>query len=103
MYAYSPPFAGRCTIRVRCLTGILNAPVVPIVTWSEGMGDRKYLTAEEVAQRYRGAVSVGHDAIGERCALARPSSKSGKRSSIPLMSSTPGTRETWCRAVRLDD
>jgi hypothetical protein len=23
------------------------------------MGDRKYLTAEEVAQRYRGAVSVG--------------------------------------------
>ena len=26
---------------------------------SEGMGDRKYLTAEEVAQRYRGAVSVG--------------------------------------------
>jgi hypothetical protein len=23
------------------------------------MGDRKYLTAEEVAERYRGAVSVG--------------------------------------------
>jgi hypothetical protein len=37
----------------------LNAPVVPIVIWSEGMGDRKYLTAEEVSERSRGAVSVG--------------------------------------------
>ena len=27
--------------------------------WSEGTGDRKYLTAEEVSDRYRGAVSVG--------------------------------------------
>jgi hypothetical protein len=46
-------------IRVQYLTGILNAPIVSIVSWSEGMGDPKYLTAEEVAQRYRGAVSVG--------------------------------------------
>jgi Helix-turn-helix domain len=46
-------------IRVQYPTGILNAPIVSIVVWSEGMGDRKYLTTEEVAQRYRGAVSVG--------------------------------------------
>jgi Helix-turn-helix domain len=46
-------------IRVQYLTGILNAPIVSIVIWSEAMGDRKYLTADEVAQRYRGAVSVG--------------------------------------------
>jgi Helix-turn-helix domain len=46
-------------MRVQYLIGILNAPIVSIVIWSEGMGDRKYLTAEEVAQRYRGAVSVG--------------------------------------------
>jgi hypothetical protein len=30
----------------------------PVVIWSEGM-DPKYLNAEEVAERYRGAVSVG--------------------------------------------
>jgi Helix-turn-helix domain len=46
-------------IPIPCLTGILHAPVVLIVIWSEDMGDRKYLTAEEVAARYRGAVSVG--------------------------------------------
>jgi hypothetical protein len=46
-------------IRVQYPTGILNAPIVSIVIWSEGMGDRQYLTAEEVALRYRGAVSVG--------------------------------------------
>jgi hypothetical protein len=32
----------------------LNPLVVPIVIRSEGMGDWKYLTAEEVADRYRG-------------------------------------------------
>jgi len=37
----------------------MNAPVVPIVIRSDSMGDRKYLTAEEVSDRYRGAVSVG--------------------------------------------
>jgi hypothetical protein len=42
-----------------CAPGILNAAVVPNVIWSEGMGDRKDLTAEEVSERYRGAVSVG--------------------------------------------
>jgi hypothetical protein len=46
-------------MRVLCPTGILNDRVVPIVTWSDGMGDRKYLTAEEGSDRYRGAVSVG--------------------------------------------
>lgn len=55
-----PPIFG-CPrlIRVLCLTGIFNAPVVLIVTWSDGVGDRKYLTAEEVAGRYRGVVSAG--------------------------------------------
>jgi hypothetical protein len=67
------------------------------------MGDPKYLTAEEISERYRGAVSVGTLRNGERCALDRPSSKSGKRFSIPLMNSTPGTGETCCLAVRLDD
>jgi hypothetical protein len=37
----------------------LHDPIVRIVIWSEGMGDRKYLTAEEVAERYRGTVSTG--------------------------------------------
>jgi len=44
-------------IRVQYLTGILNAPIVSIVSWSEGMGHPKYLMAEEVAQRYRGAAA----------------------------------------------
>jgi Helix-turn-helix domain len=60
---YSPPFACRCpthdSFGFPGLTGILHAPVVPAVIWSQFMGDRKYLTAEEVAERYRGAVSVG--------------------------------------------
>jgi len=51
---YSPPFARRAThdsFGSPCLTGILHAPVVSIVIWSQFMGDRKYLTAEEVAER----------------------------------------------------
>jgi hypothetical protein len=32
---------------------------IAFVIWSADLGDRTYLTAEEVAQRYRGAVSVG--------------------------------------------
>jgi hypothetical protein len=37
----------------------VNFCAVAFVIWSADMGDRKYLTAEEVSERYRGAVSVG--------------------------------------------
>jgi hypothetical protein len=37
----------------------VNFCTVAIVIWSTDMGDRKYLTADEVSERYRGEVSVG--------------------------------------------
>jgi hypothetical protein len=37
----------------------VNFCTVAIVIWSADMGDRKYLTVEEVWERYRGEVSVG--------------------------------------------
>jgi hypothetical protein len=37
----------------------VNFCAVAFVIWSADMVDRKYLTAEEVSERYRGAVSVG--------------------------------------------
>jgi len=45
--------------RLPCATGIVNYSAHSRVIGSAEMDDRKYLTAEEVAQRYRGAVSVG--------------------------------------------
>ena len=45
--------------RLPCATGIVNYSVHSRVIRSAEMDDRKYLMAEEVAQRYRGAVSVG--------------------------------------------
>jgi hypothetical protein len=37
----------------------MNSRYIAIVIWSTGMKDRKYLTAEEVSERYRGEVSMG--------------------------------------------
>jgi hypothetical protein len=67
------------------------------------MEDRKYLTAEEVAERYRGAVSVGTLRNWRAMRVGPAFVKSGKQSSTQLTGSTLGRRKTWCRAVRLDD
>jgi hypothetical protein len=67
------------------------------------MGDRKYLTAEEVSERYRGAVSVGRCGIGGGRRVGPAFVKIGKAVLYPVMSSTPGTRGIRCRAVPLDD
>jgi hypothetical protein len=37
----------------------MNVHQIAFVTWSTDMVDRTYLTAGEVAERYRGEVSVG--------------------------------------------
>jgi len=46
-------------LRLPRATGIVNYSVHSRVIGSAEVDDRKYLTADEVAQRYRGAVSVG--------------------------------------------
>ena len=45
----------RRVVLLPCATGIVNFCAIT----SANMGDRKYLTAEEVSERYRCAVSVG--------------------------------------------
>lgn len=44
---------------LQCVVGIVNYSVHGRVVGSAAMEDRKYLTAEEVSERYRGVVSVG--------------------------------------------
>jgi hypothetical protein len=46
-------------IPLECVVGIVNCSVQGCVIGSVAMEDLKYLTAEEVSERYRGAVSVG--------------------------------------------
>jgi hypothetical protein len=61
------------------------------------MDGSKYLTTEEVIERYRGVVSAG-----ELFARGRPSSKLGRQSSIQLKSSTRGRKETKSPAGQLE-
>jgi hypothetical protein len=64
------------------------------------MDDRKYLMAEEVAQRYRGAASVGTLRNWRAMRVGPAFVKIGKAVLYPLMNSTLGIGETWCLAVR---
>jgi hypothetical protein len=57
------------------------------------MGDRKYLTAEEVAERYRGEVSIGTLRNWRAMRVGPTFVKIGK---AVLTNSTLRTRETWC-------
>jgi hypothetical protein len=59
-----------------------------IVIWSEDMGDRKYLTAEEVAERYRALRNWRAMRVGPAFV------KIGKAILYQLTGSTLGRRKT---------
>jgi Helix-turn-helix domain len=67
------------------------------------MEDRKYLTAEEVAERYRGAVSVGTLRNWRAMRVGPAFVKIGKAILYPVDGLDAWEKKTWCRAGRLDD
>ena len=67
------------------------------------MEDRKYPTAEEVAERYRGAVSVGTLRNWRAMRVGSALVRIGKAVLYLVDEVTPGRRGTRCRAVFLDD
>jgi hypothetical protein len=70
---------------------------------SADMGDQKYLTAEEVSERYRGEVSVGTLRNWRAMRVGPAFVRIGKAILYPIDELDARKKETWCPAVRLDD
>jgi hypothetical protein len=67
------------------------------------MTDKKFLTPEEVSERYRGEVTVGTLRNWRAMRIGPAFVKIGKQFCTRLMSSMLGIRKTWLPAVRHDD
>src|SRR2546421_9507632 len=67
------------------------------------MGDRKYLIAEEVAEQYRGAVSVATLRNRRAMRIGPAFVKMGKAILYPIDELNAWEKRTWCRVVHLDD
>jgi hypothetical protein len=64
------------------------------------MADNKFLTAEEVSERYRGEITVGTLRNWRAMRIAPPSSRSERQFSIQLVGLMHGIKRIWSFVVR---